>query len=70
MKTYKDVAIKHNLTANQARRFVAYMLARWAREEETQCLTGYAGEWAERFKSGQEYVRSDSVGQAVLDMMD
>ncbi len=65
-KTYEEVARKANLTPKMAARYLAYMRARWAIEEETHCLCGYAGEWALRFKDGVEVERSDDIGRSVL----
>jgi len=36
-------------------RYIRYMRLRWSNEEEIQCKTGYAEEWAMRFKNGIEY---------------
>ena len=47
-------------------RYVAYMKARWGDQEDLKCRTGYAKEWAERFKAKIEFGASDSTGQALL----
>ena len=66
METYEEVADKKGLAGRIKTRYVLYMRARWADEEKIQCQTGYAGEWADRFLSGNEYGCSDSIGQSVL----
>lgn len=68
--TYEEVAKEANLTVHQAERFCRYMRFRWDKEEALQCTTGYALEWAERFKSGYEYEASDAFGKSVLRFMD
>lgn len=45
------------------------MRLRWAEEERVQCITGYASEWAMRFKGGNEYSYSDCVGQRILEAL-
>ncbi len=67
--TFKEVAKKHELTEVQTRRYTAYMKLRWRHKEELLCLTGYASEWAERFKSGYEYAYSDADGRYRLDQI-
>jgi len=64
--TFKEVGQEAGLKGVKLEMYVRYMLIRWADEEEIQCKTGYAGEWADRFKSGQEFRASDSEGQRVL----
>jgi hypothetical protein len=68
MKTYHEVADKHELTGDTKLLFLAYMAWRWPdkKDQAIKCQVGYAGEWAERFKSGHEYTASDHEGQAVL----
>jgi len=70
LKTYVEVAKLYKLDAIQTKRYIAYMKARWALEEETQCSTGYAGEWARRFQMGVEYGCSDEDGQKILEQME
>lgn len=65
MRTYQEVADRY-LTGIMRRLYLAYMKKRWASTEESKCLSGYATEWAERFRAGIEYQASDSEGQAVL----
>ena len=66
MKTFDEVADHHSLKDVMRERYINYMRTRWSDEEETQCVTGYAAEWATRFKQGEEYGDSDSIGQAIL----
>ena len=66
MKTFRDVGVKEGLEGNTLERYVSYMQRRWKSEEETQCQTGYAAEWAQRFKGGWDYSASDVVGKSVL----
>ena len=47
-------------------RYVTYMKTRWAEKEDLNCKTGYAREWAERFKAKIEFSASDHIGQAIL----
>ncbi len=68
--TYSEVGIKHGLSGKKLSRYVKYMNERWADSEDSKTKTGYAGEWAERFKNNSEYDRSDSIGRAVLDRID
>ena len=70
MKTYEEVAKTHNLPLDTAERYVLYMKRRWADEEEIQCQTGYAEEWAERFMAGIEFSASDSEGKRILREID
>mgnify|MGYP001582527983 CR=1 FL=1 len=66
IQTHDEVAREVGLDAFTTKRFVAYMRARWPKEELLHCQTGYAHEWAHRFKNGIEFAASDSDGQAVL----
>ena len=66
MNTYREVGIAKGLQGNQLNLYVDYMTKRWSNEEELQCKTGYAQEWAERFLSNLEWECSDSQGQLVL----
>lgn len=75
MKTYFDVAEKVFTEKSvgqqtQKARFIYYMEMRWKSTEEVKCLTGYAEEWAYRFKVGDEYVCSDHVGKEILKNLD
>ncbi len=70
MKTYVEVGIKNGLEGRALERYVVYMFRRWKTEEEIQCQTGYASEWAERFKKKVEYNCADSEGQIVLKEID
>ena len=63
---YEDIADELELDFETKIYFVFYMRSRWYYEEELQCKTGYALEWAERFKMGIEYGASDIIGQTVL----
>ena len=64
--TYPAIADKAGLTGATRNRFIKYMLIRWASDERIQCVTGYAEEWANRFKDGNEFGASDDIGQTVL----
>ncbi len=66
MKTFREVGIKNGLEGQMLERYIWYMLTRWKDEEETQCQTGYASEWANRFKYGDEFACSDLEGQQIL----
>lgn len=66
MKTFLGVAEKHELSETQKARYITYMEARWKDEELLQCQTGYASEWAERFKAGIEMRASDCIGQEIF----
>lgn len=70
MNTFAEVAEQKGLTGITKDRFVKYMSTRWADQEKTQCLTGYASEWAQRFQDRREYECSDSDGQWILRSMD
>lgn len=70
MKTFREVGVDCGLEGKTLERYVKYMTKRWKDEEETQCLTGYAGEWARRFRSRVEWYSSDSEGQQVLMAID
>lgn len=70
MTTYEEVAASAGLSSCKTRRFLRYMRGRsWHNEEASQCATGYAREWAERFLRGIEYEMPDEEGQALLDNM-
>ena len=72
MKTYYEVADQHKLDETTKKRFLAYMRIRWGdpEDEAIKCQVGYASEWAERFKSGSEFLCSDNEGQRVLREID
>lgn len=67
---FEEVADAHGLSEQEKHRYVQYMRIRWGHEEELQCETGYADEWAIRFRRGIEYASSDTVGQDILATMD
>ena len=69
MPTYEEIGKAAALNQPTLARFVSYMRQRWADREALQCGTGYATEWAERFKAGQEWRASDQAGQRILDTM-
>jgi hypothetical protein len=69
-ETYEDIAKLAKLIEPQRTRFVKYMRIRWASQEWMQCQTGYAMEWARRFKDGIEYHASDLEGLRVLRQLD
>ena len=66
MNKFVEVGKKAGLTDLQLKAFVFYMMSRWDYKEEIQCRSGYAKEWAERFKRGTEYNESDEEGQEIL----
>lgn len=70
METFIEIGIKNGLDGKTLERYTQYMLTRWEKEEEMQCQTGYADEWARRFKDGDEYCMSDSEGLRVLKKID
>jgi hypothetical protein len=71
MNTYKYIAKKHELGKIDGWRFVAYMSMRWpGGREESNCMFGYADEWADRFDCGSEYSASDLEGLRVLKTID
>ena len=70
MKTFAEIGIKNGLGGRTLERYVQYMLTRWKKEEEIQCQTGYADEWARRFKERDEYGMSDDEGFRVLKKID
>ena len=69
MKTFQEVADAMIPDERQRARYVAYMTRRWPNEEATQCATGYAQEWAERFNQRREFAASDGAGQRILAVM-
>ena len=66
--TYDEVAKQHELNEETSLRFVKYMRTRWGDpiDEDLRCKVTCAGEWAERFKEGIEYICSDREGNGVL----
>jgi len=68
--TYREVGISEGLQYNTLERYVQYMTIRWKDNERTNCLCGYAQEWADRFKKGCEYLASDGGGLKVLREID
>lgn len=64
--TFQAVAELFKLPPDVAHRYVFYMKTRWGHQEDLQCRTGYAQEWALRFKSGAEYQHSDTEGRRLL----
>jgi hypothetical protein len=67
--TYLEVGVSKGLIGKRLKLYVAYMHARWSKEESLQCSTGYADEWANRFLCGDEYCCSDLFGQEILDRL-
>ena len=65
-KSYMDAGEQEGLCGTILKRFVMYMTLRWKPEEGIQVATGYATEWAHRFKCGSEHSASDFGGQAIL----
>jgi hypothetical protein len=70
LKSYKEVSEDSKLDKVTAARFIAYMTKRWIVDEEIQCVSGYAHEWAERFAWEAEYAKSDFAGVKVLQSID
>jgi hypothetical protein len=69
-ESFEEVAKKVGLDSETTSRYLIYMRARWLSEENQMCKTGYAGEWAMRFKNKIEYYASDSTGQMILRHID
>lgn len=67
---YEMIAIEHQLNNEQKELFIDYMMSRWESTAEQKCKTGYAAEWAMRFKDETEFVRSDEIGKRILMEMD
>ena len=63
---FTEIAQKADLDEKTSKRYIEYMLRRWSGSEYEKCKVGYAGEWAFRFKHGEEYAYSDLNGQAIL----
>ena len=68
--TFLGIGKSIGLKGRTLERYVEYMKTRWSKEEEMQCMTGYAYEWAERFLYKSEYNCSDSIGRSVLQKID
>ena len=66
MKTYLAIGLKAGLNKGKLREFVNYMKKRWPGTETKQCVSGYAEEWAIRFKNGFEFECSDTEGREIL----
>jgi len=66
MKTYEEVADSYGLQGKRRELYIKYMKARWSDTEDLKVRSGYAHEWAERFKNGYEYDLSDSEGREIL----
>ncbi len=68
LKTYEEVAQEVQLDEATQKRYIKYMRTRWADKgkEEIQCITGYAMEWAYRFKVGMEFIYSDAWGKRLI----
>lgn len=66
MKTYEEVADFYGLKGKRKELYVRYMRERWPDTEALKVRTGYAHEWAERFKDGVEFLASDSDGKKIL----
>lgn len=64
--TYFDIGKSCGLNGLTLKVFCYYMYARWRNTEEQKCNDGYAGEWAIRFRDGQEYAMSDCEGRSLL----
>jgi hypothetical protein len=72
LKTYEQVAESYNLSPKTRQRYIAYMRLRWpdSDDEWAKCITGYAGEWANIFRSGTEYLCVDDEGKKILHEVD
>lgn len=68
--TYEQIADECKLNNRQREMFLKYMNIRWKNTEQMNCKSGYAFEWAMRFKNGTAYDVSDSEGQAILDRLE
>ena len=66
MKTYEEVAAYYDLNGIIRDIYLKYMKIRWGHKAEEQCISGYAGEWAMRFRKGIEFGKSDAEGQQLL----
>ena len=67
--TFSQVADEVGLKGKRKKVYVLYMTTRWGETEYSQCTSGYAREWAVRFKKGIEYQMSDRNGQGILDVI-
>ena len=63
---YDEIAKEMMLEAAVAKKFCTFMRKRFPGEEQTHCLTGYAKEWAGRFKRNDVRAAADSRSQEVL----
>jgi alkylated DNA nucleotide flippase Atl1 len=70
LTTYEQVANMVGLDDITKQRFIAFMLARFPNQQDLGCYTGYAQEWAETFKSKDEYNRADEHSRYVLETID
>ena len=70
--TYEEIADKEELAGNIRHRYLLYMRSRWSnpQDEDIKCQTGYASEWAIRFKENIEWICSDTEGKRLLVMID
>ena len=68
--TYEQVANRAGLTGIKKERFVEYMSMRWGRTELSNCRSGYAEEWADRFNNSMEWLFSDKEGKQILSNID
>lgn len=67
--TYEAIGRACGLEDETLQRYMEYMIKRWGHEEWMQCLSGYATEWALKFKDGIEAKTSDGAGKYLLDIM-
>lgn len=58
----KDIELQDDLIQV----YTEYMRTRWPGKEKQHADTGYAAEWAMRFKQGRAYAASDSEGRRLL----
>ena len=63
---YEQVAAHVGLSNFLTSLYADYMRIRFGDHERDQCETGYALEWATRFKNGMEWHTSDLEGQRLL----
>jgi hypothetical protein len=66
IKSYEAVAQASGLSEDTKQRYLKYMLTRWRDTEEMKCKSGYAEDWAVRFKQGREFECSDQTGRSIL----
>ena len=67
--SYEKIGREAGLEDARLTLYIKYMNERWADTELEKCYDGYAREWAERFKSKQEYSYSDTEGKRILDRL-